>query len=112
MSKITKENVYNSLKRVNDPDLHKDLVTLNMIKDVKVAGNTVEVTVELTTPACPLKDKIKDDCIKEIKNDAPEADVKVNLTARVQGKAVSGMESIMPGVKNTIAVASGKGGVK
>ena len=111
MSKITKENVYNSLKRVNDPDLHKDLVTLNMIKDVKVEGNTVEVTVELTTPACPLKDKIKDDCIKEIKNDAPEADVKVNLTARVQGKAVSGMESIMPGVKNTIAVASGKGGV-
>ncbi|MCE1189640.1 MAG: iron-sulfur cluster carrier protein ApbC [Ignavibacteria bacterium] len=112
MSKITRESVLNSLRKVNDPDLHRDLVTLNMVKNVSVEGNSIAVEVELTTPACPLKDKIKSDCYNSIKADHPEADaIAVSMTARVLGSAGSKVEDILPGVKNTIAVASGKGGV-
>ncbi len=112
MVEIKTDQVYNALRNVNDPDLHKDLVTLNMVKDVKVEGKDINVTIELTTPACPLKDKIKDDCVNAIKNDIPEAEtVNIEMTARVRSHNDSKKDSILPGVKNTIAVASGKGGV-
>lgn len=109
---MTIESVRNSLKRVDDPDLRKDLVTLNMVKDIKIVRNVIHVEIELTTPACPLKDKIQQDCINEIKKDHPGADgIDVKMGARVVGKAPASGTSIIPGVKNTIAVASGKGGV-
>lgn len=112
MSAVTKESVINSLRRVNDPDLHKDLVTLNMVKSVEVKDNAIHVEVELTTPACPLKDKIKSDCVNAIKTDHPEAAaIVVEMTARVLGNKPANKTAILPGVKNTIAVASGKGGV-
>jgi len=112
MSKITVESVKNALKNVNDPDLHKDLVTLNMVKDIRVNDDDVLVVIELTTPACPLKDKIQHDCIDEIKKQNPSAkNVKVNMVANVRTNTNSVKDSILPGVKNTIAVASGKGGV-
>jgi len=111
MSSITKESVTNSLKKVNDPDLHRDLVTLNMVKNVSVEGKNISVTVELTTPACPLKDKIKSDCIEAIKADHPGAEnITIEMTARVIGAKPVG-QSVLPNVRNTIAVASGKGGV-
>jgi len=69
MSNISKELILNVLRKVNDPDLHKDLVSLNMIKDIQISGDNVKVTVELTTPACPLKDKIKQDCVDAIRKD-------------------------------------------
>ncbi len=112
MSSITKESVTRSLSRVNDPDLHRDLVTLNMIKDVQVDGSNITVLVELTTPACPLKDKIKDDCVNAIKQDHPTAEnITIDMTAKVMGAKPLSQNSILRGVKNTIAVASGKGGV-
>lgn len=112
MSGITKEAVIAALSKVDDPDLKKDLVTLNMVKDIKVDGTTIDVTIELTTPACPLKDKIQQDCIEALKAEMPDAEkVNVNMSSRVTSGAGSKLNSILPGVKNTIAVASGKGGV-
>lgn len=109
---MTIESIKKSLSRVMDPDLHRDLVSLNMIKDVRIVRNIIQVEVELTTPACPLKDKIKSDCIEEIKKDHPDASgVEITMGSRVVGKSGTGNANIIPGVKNTIAVASGKGGV-
>ncbi len=106
----TPEKVIQALKSVLDPEIGKDLVTLNMIKDVTVDGANAVVVVELTTPACPLKDKIKED-VREAVLDVPGIDeVEVQLTARVRG-APGPADNPIPGVKNTIAVASGKGGV-
>ncbi len=112
MPEIKSEKIYNALKNVNDPDLHKDLVTLNMVKDVSIEGNNIKVVIELTTPACPLKDKIREDCIAAIKKEAPEAgNIDIDMTSRVRSHNDSKKDAILPGVRNTIAVASGKGGV-
>jgi ATP-binding protein involved in chromosome partitioning len=112
MSLITVDSVVNSLRKVDDPDLHKDLVTLKMVKDVKVDGKKVSLNIELTTPACPLKDKIKNDAIAEIKKDHPELEeIEVNMTSNVTTQDDDKMKEFLPHVKNTIAVASGKGGV-
>lgn len=108
---ITKEAVLAALGHVQEPDLGKDLVTLNMIQDVRVDDNAVEFTVELTTPACPLKDLIERACINAIKHFiGPAVAVKVNLTARTT-TARKDSGAVMAGVKNIIAVMSGKGGV-
>ncbi|MCU0417238.1 MAG: Mrp/NBP35 family ATP-binding protein [Cytophagaceae bacterium] len=108
---ITKEQVLNALRTVEEPDLKKDLVTLNMITQVEVEGLKISFTVILTTPACPLKELIKNNCIQAIRNLVhPEADVTVNMTAEVtSGQFNKG--PLLPGVKNIIAISSGKGGV-
>lgn len=112
MIQLTKEGITNSLRRVNDPDLHKDLVTLNMVDNIKIEGSSVSVDIVLTTPACPLKDKIQNDSINAIKTDFPQiSDLKVNMTSKVISSNFHGRSTIIPNVKNTIAVASGKGGV-
>ena len=112
MAKLTNDSIMNALRNVYDPDLHKDLVTLNMIKDIKIDGNNVSLTIELTTPACPLKDQIKDDCTTEIKKEIPSVEnVSIIMNAKVLPSKDQKMSEILPGVKNTIAVASGKGGV-
>jgi ATP-binding protein involved in chromosome partitioning len=109
---ITVDAVIKALSKVNDPDLHKDLVTLGMIKDVKIDGNSVAATIELTTPACPLKDKIEQDCIEAIKKEIPAVGlIAITMSAKVQPNKNQRMNEILPGVKNTIAIASGKGGV-
>ncbi len=108
---ITEEQVMNALRKVNDPDLHKDLVTLNMVKDIKIEGTSITADVELTTPACPLKAQIEADCISAIKNDFPQAEVKINMLSNVTAHSDTNKNEIIPGVKNTIAIASGKGGV-
>ncbi len=106
-----RERVLDALKNVNDPDLNKDLVSLNMVKESKLEKNKLSVTVELTTPACPLKDKIKSDCEEALKKEFPDEEIIVNLTANVNAHKNQQKAGILPGVKNTIAVASGKGGV-
>jgi ATP-binding protein involved in chromosome partitioning len=106
---ITVEQVIAALGHVNDPDLMKDLVTLNMIKDVVVEGNRVAFTVVLTTPACPMKDAIHDACVNAIKLlVSDQAELAITMTANVQQAAG---QNVLPLVKNIIAVASGKGGV-
>ncbi|MBC7851144.1 MAG: Mrp/NBP35 family ATP-binding protein [Chitinophagaceae bacterium] len=108
---MTVDLILEALKNVQEPDLGKDLVTLNMVKDIVIEGKYVSFTVVLTTPACPLKDLIKNNCINAVKTYVEkDAIVKVNFisnttTNRKDGKAV------LPNVKNIIAVVSGKGGV-
>lgn len=108
---ITKEKVLEALSYVQEPDLKKDLVTLNMIKDIEIDGKKVAFTVVLTTPACPLKAEIERACRNAIREFVDkEADVTVNMTARVTTNRTDDLQ-MMKGVKNIIAVASGKGGV-
>lgn len=112
MGTLNESGILNSLRRVEDPDLHKDLVTLNMIKNLKIDGNNISFDIELTTPACPLKDLMKNNAIKAIKEDFPEVgNVVVNITSNVRAHVDNVKDAMLPGVKNTIAVASGKGGV-
>lgn len=108
---ITKEKVLEALSYVQEPDLKKDLVTLNMIKDVEIKDKEVSFTVVLTTPACPLKALIEKACINAIIHYVDkDAVVHVNMTANVTSKRTN-EDALLPGVKNIIAVASGKGGV-
>ncbi len=107
---INKEKILKALSTVQEPDLKKDLVTLGMIKDIEVGVNQVSFTVVLTTPACPLKELIRRSCVEAIhKHLSPDVEVKVNLTADVT--STRGGATLIPGVKNVIAIASGKGGV-
>lgn len=108
---ITKEKVLEALSYVEEPDLKKDLVSLNMIRDVEISGKEVSFTVVLTTPACPLKALIEKACINAIIHYVDkEALVKVNMTSNVTSRR-NDEGAILPGVRNIIAVASGKGGV-
>jgi ATP-binding protein involved in chromosome partitioning len=108
---ITVEQVIDALRYVDDPDLKKDLVTLNMIKDVKVDGLNITFTVVLTTPACPMKDMIHNACMNAILHYVnKEAKVSINMTATVTSKKEKD-DTTLRDVKNIIAVASGKGGV-
>src|ERR1700760_4124737 len=108
---MTKEKVLEALGNVQEPDLGKDIVTLNMVKDIEIDGNYVAFTVVLTTPACPMKDHIKNACINAIKLLVnKEATVNVRFTANTTTQRKDSRE-VLPKVKNIIAVVSGKGGV-
>lgn len=108
---ITEAAVLKALSNVDDPDLGKDLVTLNMIKNIEIKDKLVSFTVELTTPACPMKEMIKKACVNAVKIFVDrEAEVIVNMTARVNSNRQD-PGTVLPNVKNIIAVASGKGGV-
>ena len=108
---MTNDDVLKALSNVQEPDLGKDLVTLNMVRDIQIDGNNVSFTVVLTTPACPLKDLIKNACINAIKLIIDkQANVTVNFTSSTT-TIRSDKGSVLPHVKNIIAVVSGKGGV-
>jgi len=108
---MTEEKILAALKNVQEPDLGKDIVTLNMVKDISIEGNYVSFTVVLTTPACPLKDLIKNNCINAIRSAvSKDAVVKVNFIADTTTKRTDN-KAVLPRVKNIIAVVSGKGGV-
>src|SRR5262245_39908519 len=107
---MTEEQILEALKRVQEPDLGKDIVTLNMVTNLTIEGNYVSFTVVLTTPACPLKDMIKNDCVKAIKSFNKDAVVTVNFTADTTSRRADN-KVVLPKVKNIIAVVSGKGGV-
>ena len=108
---MTTEKILEALSNVQEPDLGKDLVTLNMVKDVAVNGNDVSFTVVLTTPACPMKDMIKNACVNAVKLLVnKEANVQVNFTSNTTTKRTD-EGNVLPRVKNIIAVISGKGGV-
>ena len=107
---ITESEIIKALGTVQEPDLHKDLVTLNMVKDIKIEDSHISFTIILTTPACPLKEKIRTDCINAIQQTYPEATISVNFTSNTTSNRKDG-KLMLPGVKNIIAVVSGKGGV-
>ncbi len=108
---MTTDAVLQALSNVQEPDLGKDLVTLNMVRDIAISGKQVSFTVVLTTPACPLKDLIRNACINAVQLLVDkEAVVTVNFTSNTTTLR-SDRANILPGVKNIIAVVSGKGGV-
>lgn len=108
---MTNDDIMKALSNVQEPDLGKDLVTLNMVKDVLINGNKVSFTVVLTTPACPLKDMIQGACINAVKILVnKDAEVTVNFTSNTTSNRTD-PKSILSGVRNIIAVVSGKGGV-
>jgi ATP-binding protein involved in chromosome partitioning len=110
---MTREKVLEALSNVQEPDLGKDIVTLNMVKDVEIDGNYVSFTVVLTTPACPMKDHIKNACINAVRllvNKEATVNVKFTANTSTNRKDIQS-QSPLPKVKNVIAVVSGKGGV-
>lgn len=111
---ITHEDVLDALRNVIDPDLGRDLVSLNMIENIQINGKEVSFTVNLTTPACPMKAEIERACINAVTHLVDkEAIVKPAMSSKVTGSRVDGQgdQNLLKGVKNIIAVASGKGGV-
>lgn len=108
---MTSDAILKALSNVQEPDLGKDLVTLNMVRDVAIDGNAVSFTVVLTTPACPLKEEIKNACINAIKILVnKDAQVTVHFTSSTTTLRAD-KSNVLPGIKNIIAVMSGKGGV-
>ncbi|MFZ4413394.1 MAG: Mrp/NBP35 family ATP-binding protein [Bacteroidales bacterium] len=107
----TIDKIKEALSQVNDPDLKRDLISLNMIENISINGKTIQFDLVLTTPACPMKNKMKNDCIIAIQQSIDkDAVVEVNLTSRVTSQRTDNQE-FLKGIKNIIAVASGKGGV-
>ncbi len=115
MATLTEKAVLKALSNVLDPDLGKDLVSLNMIRDVRIEGNRVSFSVVLTTPACPLKSQIEQACRNAIHHLIdPDVEVDIHMTSQVTSRRTGNHPpsgTLLPEVKNIIAVASGKGGV-
>jgi len=109
---LDQQSVLDALKVVTDPDLHRDIVSLGFVKNVKISGGDVSFTIELTTPACPVKDQLRDQARTAVQRLPGVARVDVEMTASVRS-AVSpdAGRQMVPGVKNVIAVGAGKGGV-
>jgi ATP-binding protein involved in chromosome partitioning len=107
--RISPQDVLNALRAVQDPDLRRDIVSLGFVKDLEVSDTRVSFTIELTTPACPVKDQLAASA-KQAVQALGVADVQVRLTSQVTTPWAS-KHNLIPQVKNTVAVASGKGGV-
>lgn len=107
---MKEKEILKALSRVQEPDLGKDIVTLNMVKDITFRENVVSFTLILTTPACPLKEVMRKDCIKAISELDENYEVQINFTSNTTSNRID-PKTILPKVKNIIAVVSGKGGV-
>jgi ATP-binding protein involved in chromosome partitioning len=109
---ITQENILAALGTVQDPELHRDIVSLGMVKNLAVKNGRVSFTVELTTPACPLRETIENDCKKALAAVPGISGLEISFGAQVRGsKAGAGQTDLLPTVKNVVLVAAGKGGV-
>ena len=111
MTQVSEDIVLNSLRQIIDPDLRKDIVTLGFIRDLKIAGGDVAFRIVLTTPACPVKEEMETQATEIVRALEGVTSVKVTMDAEVpQGRGIANNIAV-PGVKNIIAVSSGKGGV-
>ena len=111
MSQLSEESVLNSLKQIIDPDLRKDIVTLGFVKDLKIDGGDVSFRIVLTTPACPVKEQMETEATEIVRALDGVRNVRITMDADVpQGRGIKNNVAV-PGVKNIIAVSSGKGGV-
>jgi len=110
---VEQASVLEALKVVQDPDLHRDIVSLGFIKDLTIDRDRVAFTIELTTPACPVKDQMRDQARAAVMTIPGVSSVDVQMSARVREAmlGVEGGRAALPGVKNVIAVGAGKGGV-
>ena len=107
---MTQSDILKALSTVDDPDLKRDLVSLGMIKDLKVAADKVSFTVVLTTPACPLKEKIRKDCEDAVRK-VVGSNIEIDIVMTSSVTTLRDNAPLLPQVKNIVAVASGKGGV-
>jgi ATP-binding protein involved in chromosome partitioning len=107
---VTEEKVLDVLKRVQDPDLRKDIVSLGFIRNLKIDGGNVAFDLNLTTPACPVKDQMRDEAVSLVKGLTGVQNVNVNMTAEVR-QTPQMDRTALKNVKNIVAVGSGKGGV-
>jgi ATP-binding protein involved in chromosome partitioning len=111
MSQVTEQSVLDALRQIQDPDLHKDIVTLGFIKDLKIDGGAVSFRIVLTTPACPVREQLEGQARQLVGALQGVETVSVKMDAEVpQGRGIGEKVSV-PGVSNIIAVSSGKGGV-
>ena len=110
---ITEQALLDALMVVEDPDFHKDIVSLGFVKDVKIDGENVSLRIVLTTPACPVKERFRTQAEEAIRGAFPQVKkVEITMDAKVaEGSRAPLVENLLPQVKNSIAVASGKGGV-
>jgi ATP-binding protein involved in chromosome partitioning len=109
---ITEAAVLDALKAVRDPDLNRDIVSLKFVKNLKIDAGNVAFTIELTTPACPVKDQMRDQALAVVRAIPGVTNVAIEMTAQVRATATAdGTKAPVPGVKNIIAVGAGKGGV-
>jgi ATP-binding protein involved in chromosome partitioning len=112
MPDLQEREILDALRSVRDPDLHRDIVSLNFVKDVRIDGKNVSFTIELTTPACPVREELKVASIEAVRAAIPGVDsVDVTMTSNVRQHENRQKEALLPQVRNTLAVASGKGGV-
>jgi ATP-binding protein involved in chromosome partitioning len=112
MAEINQSQVLNALRTVMDPDLHGDIVSLNMVRDVLIGSSgVVSFRVVLTTPACPMKAKIENDCREAMKSIPGITQVNIKMDAEVRGKSGPSASHAIENVTHIIAVSSGKGGV-
>ena len=109
---LSRDAVLNALKVVVDPDLERDIVSLGFVKDLAIDRGRVSATIELTTPACPAHDQIRDRAVSALRAVPGVDDVSIQMTARVRSASQPAKgQPPLPGVKNVIAVGAGKGGV-
>jgi ATP-binding protein involved in chromosome partitioning len=107
---VSPDAVLDALRGIEDPDLGKDIVSLDFVKNLKIEGGSVTFTLELTTPACPVKDQMKAEAEDKVAALAGVSAARANMTANVSTRGGFGRQSV-PGVRNILAVGAGKGGV-
>jgi ATP-binding protein involved in chromosome partitioning len=107
---VTREQVLEALRTVQDPDLHKDIVALGFVKDVRVDDGAVDFTIELTTPACPVRDEMKAEAEGKVAALPGVTVARARMTADVRARGGFGRQEL-PGIRNILAVGAGKGGV-
>jgi ATP-binding protein involved in chromosome partitioning len=109
---VQERDVLAAMSKVMDPDLNVDIVTAGFVKDLKISGGDVSLKIELTTPACPVKDQLKAQAEKELKAIAGVGTVAVEMTSKVRSAPMgASKDALLPGVKNVVMVGAGKGGV-
>src|SRR5918993_1125401 len=111
MAQITEQSVLAALSQVRDPDLHKDIVTLGFVRDLKISGGEVSFRIVLTTPACPVREQLEDEARRVVAAVPGVSSVNVTMDAEVPKGRGIGEKVVVPGVRNIVAVSSGKGGV-
>lgn len=108
---LSESVILDALRVVKDPDLRQDIVSLGFVRDIRIDDGRVEFTVELTTPACPVKDQLKAEAQSAVAKLPGVRVVEAKMTFKITSQLGSQARTLIPRVRNTIAVASGKGGV-
>ena len=108
---VAQEEILGALAQIKDPDLGRDIVTLGFVKDLQISGENVSFTIELTTPACPVREQMREDAHRAVLSLPGVKNVEVQMTSQVRALKSEEKDKLLPLVKNIVPVASGKGGV-